>query len=53
MEENTDMPLLLIYNALIETESIVTKKVLWDRDNHGQKGRVLRRHAGVSTPLVL
>lgn len=32
MEENTDMSLLLIYNILIEPESVVSKKIIWVRD---------------------
>lgn len=32
MEENTDMSLLLIYNILIEPESMVSKKIIWVRD---------------------
>lgn len=30
--ENTDMSSLLIYSVLIESESMVTKKVVWVRD---------------------
>lgn len=32
MEENTDMSLLLRYNVLTESESVVIKKVIWVRD---------------------
>lgn len=32
MEENTDMSLLLIYNILIEPESMVSKKIIWVTD---------------------
>ena len=53
MEENTDMSLLLIYNILIEPESVVSKKIIWVRDwVQYKKGEFWEEHVSVPTLTV-